>query len=633
MKIFSLIILLIIQTTVFAADFTSRTKRQVQEVESSLKRAQGYYNGSPKDLSGAKHYLSSASEQLVEILKRGQQYKDHPQIISLQQQIKLLSQQVAAPTASPTPTKQANHVATNKDKTPTVVSTKMAQENKPAATGVKKLSSNIIKKIRVADEKLEEAKSNIANGLLGGSKIKDAQAGYKLIFDRYKSSFDADHPDILAFKERIDKTEASRIDAIRHKMATLPAEENNIILGMSEKAGLELRGIGRQINDFYKFSDKENARAQRSFENARGNFNEFKTEFSGQYKETNESFINIKTRLAKVINDHDSLNSRINKQSDDAAKAKQAQYNSQAKKIMSTYPNQALTSQLHKNNVGKIVWSNKAISTKEQDKAKIITTFKLSDSIFGRIYIPQSIGNTPIYSDLEDYKNDPKANTDFFYHVKFFVNGQQYDRFAKPTNDFFKLGSLPGQFGQSGTTWEFAPNPVGAKGAFKEEADGWRNISKKLEPGQYKIRFEVWAGIRLQSKAALAIGEFTLVKAKGERVAATGVYPKDNYAGSDNIDTIKKEMKRALGPVANNLHEIVVTSDWRHGVYVDTKVQHRTIAGTILYIDEDDKEKDGVCFFNTNYFRSNHLGGDKWTPLAYKSVCLGCPEGVTECPK
>ena len=88
-----------------------------------------------------------------------------------------------------------------------------------------------------------------------------------------------------------------------------------------------------------------------------------------------------------------------------------------------------------------------------------------------------------------------------------------------------------------------------------------------------------------------------------------------------------------VGPVAKNPDEVLqvsVTSDWKEGVYRVTKKRYRSVSGTVLWHDTDG---DGVCRFVTYNFVSDHLGGNDWTPVKFKSFCLSCPEGDTECPK
>ncbi len=108
-------------------------------------------------------------------------------------------------------------------------------------------------------------------------------------------------------------------------------------------------------------------------------------------------------------------------------------------------------------------------------------------------------------------------------------------------------------------------------------------------------------------------------------------FPEDTYVGKD-LEKIRKQMFKALvGPVAKSKNEILkvsVTSDWRPGVYTDTKKPYRKINGTVLW---HDKDNDGICRFTTINFIADHLGGEKWTPVRYKSF-MTSQAGDTECP-
>ena len=85
-----------------------------------------------------------------------------------------------------------------------------------------------------------------------------------------------------------------------------------------------------------------------------------------------------------------------------------------------------------------------------------------------------------------------------------------------------------------------------------------------------------------------------------------------------------------VGPVAkarNEILKISVTSNWRPGVYTDSKNSYRKISGTILW---HDKNSDGVCRFTTVTFISDKMGANSWTPVRFRAF-TGGPEGDSEC--
>ncbi|MCW9013178.1 MAG: hypothetical protein OQL06_05290 [Gammaproteobacteria bacterium] len=106
-------------------------------------------------------------------------------------------------------------------------------------------------------------------------------------------------------------------------------------------------------------------------------------------------------------------------------------------------------------------------------------------------------------------------------------------------------------------------------------------------------------------------------------------YPSDSYSGGDLSD-IKQQMLKALNPsvIKNETEvlEISVTSDWKSGIYRDTKIEYRKIQGTVLF---HDKDNDGISRFMTYVFISDKTSGN-WSQLKFKAFCMGCPEGWSE---
>jgi hypothetical protein len=103
-------------------------------------------------------------------------------------------------------------------------------------------------------------------------------------------------------------------------------------------------------------------------------------------------------------------------------------------------------------------------------------------------------------------------------------------------------------------------------------------------------------------------------------------FPEDNYDGS-GLSEIKEQMLKALmGNVIKSADEvtaIAVISDWKKGVYLDSKQPYRKINGAVLFADTDD---DGISRFTSFVFIANKVNGD-WKPLKFKAFCNGCPEG------
>jgi hypothetical protein len=270
-----------------------------------------------------------------------------------------------------------------------------------------------------------------------------------------------------------------------------------------------------------------------------------------------------------------------------------------------------------------MVWSTKPINIGDQDRIKTSNTFKLTDPIFGRVYLAYSLGNTPVYGSDG---GRPAENYQFRCEMRLFIDGQEKPEKSGPFMHYRQKGKA----GETWTTWQFAPNPVPFDNAFKREADAWRHITRGLSPGTHAVRFELWAVQgQFRSREAISVGEFSLVVGEGDRVAAGAKFPVETYSGGD-LKQIRAQMKKALvGPVTKSGEQILdmaVTGDWGYGRYTDTKIRYRKIRGAVLWADTDN---DKVCRYHTYTFFSDEVGGG-WAPLRYRS--FGSPEGEVECP-
>lgn len=242
MKIFSIILILVLQTSVWASDeFTSRTKRQVTEIEKSLEKAQGYFDASPKDIRGTKHYLGSAQDKMSNLLKHGQQYINHPEIVSLQSQIKSLAQQVNNPLAASAAAKSTikEQKASSSIAAPAVT---QASVNQTAIhqEKVKPLSSGAKYKLRSIKENFNRIKKLIDQNAFSHVKKELVQfdESYSQMLKTY--AIPADHPELESFTAELTRVKKD-FNERSAKVDTLSAELKPFIDSM-EATKLKLEG-------------------------------------------------------------------------------------------------------------------------------------------------------------------------------------------------------------------------------------------------------------------------------------------------------------------------------------------------------------------------------------------------------
>jgi hypothetical protein len=244
MKILSIVLILSLQTSVWASgELTSRSNRQVSEIEKTLERAQNYFNALPKDISGAKHYLGSAQEKLSGFLKQSQQYESHSRIVSLQTQMKLLAQQVESPTTTSAPTKAV--VIEKKQKlsssivTPAVTK---ASINPTAASQekVKPLNGGAKYKLRSIKENFNRIKKLISQNAFSHVKkeLAEFDESYKQMLKNY--AIPANHPELASFTAELMRVKKEFNERLA-KVDALKAELKPFIDSM-EETKLKLEG-------------------------------------------------------------------------------------------------------------------------------------------------------------------------------------------------------------------------------------------------------------------------------------------------------------------------------------------------------------------------------------------------------
>ncbi|MEH6403679.1 MAG: hypothetical protein V7750_09935 [Sneathiella sp.] len=306
-----------------------------------------------------------------------------------------------------------------------------------------------------------------------------------------------------------------------------------------------------------------------------------------------------------------------------------AKHQAAASKIHTRFKDLGYLSDLHRERVGTIVWSQTELELKDGDASKLTDKFKLTDPIYGRAFLPRSLGNTPVLWPGGADKNKPHPMDKFAYELRVFFNGQELQVFRGAFSD----QSLAQQHGQLLTVLPITPNPIPAESGNMIEAEAWRKVTNKMPAGTYNVRFEMRGGRygRVSAKP-IAVGEFKITRSKGERIFARGKFPSDNFDGQD-INILKSQIKKNLnqrGVAPKSILNITITDDWVFGAFTDTKVKHRSVPVAIL---EADKDGDGVCEYRTTKFRSR-LAGDEWSVLREISeACMNCDTGEIECPK
>ncbi len=593
--------------TVLSQDLSSNIMRRVNAANLDLDKAEKQIQ------SGKSAQLRNAKKEYDNIFNyyKGGFDPNHPVIVKLKSRIEKISAELSKGTEQ-----------TQK------ISSDVIQKNTK-----RELSANIRRRIDAADRQLVWVNQGAAKGERAMGALNAAKAEYTNIFQYYSGSFDPDHPDIVAFKKRIDSAEQAMNAGFSRKTVTAPLESNSAAVeDLPAKVGRDLisiagalRTLENRLNTASKSGSPGSylAGVKDDLKIVSDKFDRFNSTYKDRFEKSHVAYVQINERLKKDRKAVSNLESKVNIAAQEKQKLQLAAGNAEAQRIMSSYKELEINSELYKRNSGSIVWSTQQINFSDQDKTPLKKSFALTDPIFGRIYLNHSLGNTPVYGS----SGKPQVNREFRYEFKLFIDGQEkVDKFS-----VFTSGKHDAQAGESWKTWQFSPNPVPHDSSFQTEADAWRRITKGLSPGTHSVRFELWAVQgQARSREPISIGEFSLVVNQGDRIAAGMKFPLETYSGN-NADKLGEQLKKALAKGKVSYSEIVklaITGDWSYNRYIDSKKEYRKISAAVLF---SDKDNDGVCRFVTYNFISDKKVND-WTVPRFHSFCMGCPEGDVNCP-
>ncbi|MEO0900698.1 MAG: hypothetical protein AAFY00_01320 [Bacteroidota bacterium] len=193
-------------------------------------------------------------------------------------------------------------------------------------------------------------------------------------------------------------------------------------------------------------------------------------------------------------------------------------------------PQQEITSDMHRENIGKILFSDEKIQFRNEDPSKIKTRFSVADHIYGRMYLVCSIPNDTLYSN-SGRDNDNREGLQLLTKKKkvWVTRGHDYYRDARASYRLFINGELSSwaiqnvEFTEESlhhTTRQvwLAPKPED-----EPVSRYWLQELDKLPEGEHHVRIEYIPGNSNDHVIRpLAEGEFTLVKS-GDATVSTGI--------------------------------------------------------------------------------------------------------------
>jgi hypothetical protein len=223
------------------------------------------------------------------------------------------------------------------------------------------------------------------------------------------------------------------------------------------------------------------------------------------------------------------------------------------------------TSDLHKKYNGQIVFSTYKIPMDNPQESSLQSTFKLSDNIYGRVFMPMSVENYPLYS-TQFLRNGDTTTAEHNKYGKFYYN--LYVDGVKEKYWNVELVNLSSQNKVNTTTYQIWLNPKPSDQKVKDE---WKDIVNKLSNGTHQIKVEMVAGNPSTYSAVepVAVGVFNIVKGEGENFEADYGKTFDDVKAKMTDPDLEKKMLAAARDYAdvNNYKEDfkavkIANSDW-----------------------------------------------------------------------
>lgn len=291
-------------------------------------------------------------------------------------------------------------------------------------------------------------------------------------------------------------------------------------------------------------------------------------------------------------------------------------------KIGGPFADQGITGEIHKNHIGEIVFATDKIPLEGASQSSFKRSFYLSENIYGRVYMPKSVENYPLYS-VQFMRNGDTTNAShnqygrFYYNI--YVDGVKEKYWNVELVDLSKNGLV------NTTTYQVWLNP---KPEDQKVRDEWKDLINKLSDGEHTIRLDMVAGSPDSYSGAevVASGEFKIIKGSGETFQADyGKTFDDVIAKMNDADLEAKMLAVAREYAKDNGYKEdfkavkIANSDW-------TIIRHE-ISGAILrrIIDVHCYAvwPDGHCTTQKFVFGQEYNGSEYSKTVKFHGVTFG----------
>mgnify|MGYP000459956422 CR=1 FL=1 len=272
---------------------------------------------------------------------------------------------------------------------------------------------------------------------------------------------------------------------------------------------------------------------------------------------------------------------------------------------------QGMTSNTHKENIGKILWSSKRIQFNAQDNIQYINKFKVGESIYGRGYLPKCLYNLSI-----DDGNNDCLNPNNEYEIRIVCDDIDLG--------ILKSGYFPDQ---DWTTFQVTlslSQGDSEDGINKGVTSKWAQFVNEMNHGEHQIQIQFWGGKSGCERKKYAEGSFILIKDSGSKVKGQSEElpnPKMKNAKLEKemIEAVKKQGWKNEHPIG----VIILENDWRIIKDALGNIIAKEINTFIIL-----KDNNGNCRANDISFRQTYKGHSygptEFYGFGLKSIPVDC---------
>lgn len=307
----------------------------------------------------------------------------------------------------------------------------------------------------------------------------------------------------------------------------------------------------------------------------------------------------IKTDEQKTNQNNSTIESNPN--SNNVGKANETSETKKEQSIQTNnnkkFEDDGITSEAHKMNLGKVVFSKKPIE-KGNEKIEDFISEVSGKDLYYRFYLENSFYNTLIFPTYQYGSQEPKNNPLCNFYIEVLIDGVT----IKDIPEFTSIGIKPHLYEETSNyemSHNFSQEQRLARAKSTTESFSfsmWPLFANYMKPGEHLIKLNVWAGSEeyasYKSKVPVATGEFKYTKKVGDHlpfgVAWSSIAKKPAMINANLQAQMKQTIEEDTHMKCVKL--IIIDKDW-----TITKNSFGNIEGRQITVQYVVKDSHGYC--------------------------------------